>query len=79
MLHVGSQAAHNKTEMISPVVLTASEALCFCVPYLGKAKRLAVTANQSEKKGCACVFMYTHSQLGMNQRVEKEAKERTTE
>lgn len=75
---MGGRAAHNDGKTISPVVLTASEALCLCVPYLGKAKRLAVTANQSGKKG-ACVFLYTHSQLGMNQRVEKEAKGRTTE
>lgn len=66
--------------MISPVVLTASEALCLCVPYLGEAKRLAVTANQSGggEKG-ARVFLYAGSQLGMNQRVEKEAKGRMTE
>lgn len=65
--------------MISPVVLTASEALCLCVPYLGEAKRLAVTANQSGGEKGARVFLYAGSQLGMNQRVEKEAKERMTE
>lgn len=67
--------------MISPVVLTASEALCLyllSLPYLGKAKHLAVTANQSEKKGVR-VFLYTHSQLSMNQRVENEAWVRTIE
>lgn len=54
-------------EMISPVVLTASEALCLCVPYLGEAKRLAVTANQSGREGgggregCACVFVRRQS------------------
>lgn len=66
------------SEMISPVVLTASEALSLCVPYLGKAKRLTVTANQSESRGVR-VFLYTHSQLGMNQSLEKEAKGRITE
>lgn len=48
--------------MISPVVLTASEALCLCVPYLGEAKRLAVTANQSGGgEGRACVFVRRQS------------------
>lgn len=62
--------------MISLVELTASEAACLCVPYLGEAKCLDVTANQSEKRVCMCFC--THSQLGMNQRVEKEARGRMT-
>lgn len=65
--------------MINPVVVTASEALCLCVPYLGEAKRLAVTANQSGGEKGARVFLHAGSQLGMNQRVEKEAKGRMSE
>lgn len=82
MYYTKEAELHIKTnsEMILPVVLTASGALCLCVPYLGEAKRLAVTANQSGggEKGVR-VFLYAHSQLGMNQRVEKEAKGRMTE
>lgn len=54
----------------SAVVLTASEALCFSVPYLVGAKHLAVTANHSDK---VCVCVYTLSHLGMNQREERRA------
>lgn len=45
---------------LSAAVLIASDALYFSVPYLGGAKHLAVTANQSDEVRVR-VFAYVHT------------------
>lgn len=61
------------------MVLIAFEALCFSVPYLGGAKHLAVTANQSDKV-CVCVCVRVNIEsAGYESAGRKEGNERMTE